>query len=935
MRFSGLALLGLLVFVSAPAVAADTAFTLDLSGSAPIDQSGGLWLPTSATGTALPFGAVTVGMHFTYSSLTAVTVDFTFNLPNGENFQATMSGATTNLNPVMPLSGTITGGTGAYVTATGSVKAAFTITNFGVPTAVLNYTIKGSGTLSLGAGATDLPVEVSPNSLAFAGKADGPSSLKLFTFGTNIGGGDVSCRTATNDGKNWLSATSIAKITPASVQVTANPAGLAGGTTYQGTVTCTIPGANPKSASVGVTYVVQSSSPPQLVVNPSLMSFALAQGAAASTQAVVVTNPGSGSIPLTVAATTTAGGNWLSVSPASGIVTPNSPLTLAVTADPKVPPSAGTYSGKVTITGNGVEVEVGVTLSVSDSARSISLSQSGLTFYAGTGSGPKAQLIYVANAGSASSGSLNFNASAATKTKTGGNWLSVVPASGSVDQGGSGLLIAADPANLNPGDYYGTITVSGNAPNSPQTLSIVLHVGAAGTYQGLSIAPTGLVFLGSGTQTLTLSTDGQAIRAGFTPYSDSVAPFFSYSASVAGVVDVTLGHPYQLTVTATADSAFAMHAGGLMIYDGSTFVHVPVILTALTQSTPASPAGRGAAACAPIQLLPIATNFSDHFSVAAGWPTPLEVKVVDDCGNLFAAGTVVTSFSNGDPPLGLVQRADGRWTGTWTGRNPATDVVMTITATSKNQQLTGKSVFGGVVQVNPTPPVISSGGVLNGASFAGQVSPGSFVTLFGSKLAQAPLSAPSVPLPMVLSGAGVQIAGRDAPLFYSSDGQLNAIVPYGIPANTSQQVIVTRENALSTPEPVTISAAAPGIFAYGQNQGIIIGVASSGAQAFANSDNPVRAGDVIVIYCTGLGEVTPPVPAGTQTPAALFNTVATVTLTVGGISAPVSFAGLTPGQTGLYQVNAVIPSGIAPGDKVPVVLTAAGLSSAPVVISVR
>ena len=46
---------------------------------------------------------------------------------------------------------------------------------------------------------------------------------------------------------------------------------------------------------------------------------------------------------------------------------------------------------------------------------------------------------------------------------------------------------------------------------------------------------------------------------------------------------------------------------------------------------------------------------------------------------------------------------------------------------------------------------------MNGASFLNQLSPGSFVTLFGSRLAQGRLVAPSVPLPTVLSGASYTI----------------------------------------------------------------------------------------------------------------------------------------------------------------------------------
>jgi len=96
------------------------------------------------------------------------------------------------------------------------------------------------------------------------------------------------------------------------------------------------------------------------------------------------------------------------------------------------------------------------------------------------------------------------------------------------------------------------------------------------------------------------------------------------------------------------------------------------------------------------------------------------------------------------------------------------------------------------------------------------------------------------------------------------------------------------------------------------------------------------AGDTLVIYCTGLGEVNPSIVAGTPAPVSpLSHTVNTVTATMGGIAANVQFAGLTPGFAGLYQVNAVVPTGVTPGNQVPLILTAAGQSSVAVTIAVH
>jgi uncharacterized protein (TIGR03437 family) len=55
--------------------------------------------------------------------------------------------------------------------------------------------------------------------------------------------------------------------------------------------------------------------------------------------------------------------------------------------------------------------------------------------------------------------------------------------------------------------------------------------------------------------------------------------------------------------------------------------------------------------------------------------------------------------------------------------------------------------------------------------------------------------------------------------------------------------------------------------------------------------------------------------------------VENTTLTVGGQPATISFAGLAPGFAGLLQINATLPSGLAAGPTVPIVLTIGDASS--------
>jgi adhesin/invasin len=176
-------------------------------------------------------------------------------------------------------------------------------------------------------------------------------------------------------------------------------------------------------------------------------------------------------------------------------------------------------------------------------------------------------------------------------------------------------------------------------------------------------------------------------------------------------------------------------------------------------------------------------------------------------------------------------------------------------------------------------------------------------------------------------------------LLFTSDNQVNAMIPYDLAIETTHQLIVRRGTALSIPEPVSVLSSQSGVFtrdASGKGPGIVVGVYNDGSQAVVGPDSPVKAGDVIVIYCTGLGDVEPRAIAGAAaSPDPPSRTIDPVAVTIGGADAPVLFAGLTPGFTGLYQVNAIVPDGVEPGDAVPVALTQSGRTSPSVWISVR
>jgi uncharacterized protein (TIGR03437 family) len=170
-------------------------------------------------------------------------------------------------------------------------------------------------------------------------------------------------------------------------------------------------------------------------------------------------------------------------------------------------------------------------------------------------------------------------------------------------------------------------------------------------------------------------------------------------------------------------------------------------------------------------------------------------------------------------------------------------------------------------------------------------------------------------------------------------GQINAILPYSLTVNTSLPLVVTRGNAVSAPEPVSLISSQPGVFTQtqdGRGVGAMVIVHPDQSWVIAGNGNSVKAGDVLEVYCTGLGDVTPRAIAGSPAPPSpLSQVIDPVTLTIGGVKVPVFFAGPTPGLTGLYQVNATIPTGIAPSPQVPLVLSQGGRTSATITVPVQ
>lgn len=231
------------------------------------------------------------------------------------------------------------------------------------------------------------------------------------------------------------------------------------------------------------------------------------------------------------------------------------------------------------------------------------------------------------------------------------------------------------------------------------------------------------------------------------------------------------------------------------------------------------------------------------------------------------------------------------------------------------------------IEVLSTTPVVSA--LTNAASLADMgCSPGAIATLLGTGFETGGAKAAEVsPLPTALNGLHVQVNGQDLPVFYVSEDQVNFQCPQAAPGATIALTVQSGTGA-STPLSTTVQYAGPGIFTLdgsGKGQGAILvagtaNVAMTPTKGIASQ--PAPRGTYISIYATGLGPTNVSVAAGEPAPAdPLAEVTAQVDVQVGGEPAQVSFAGLVPGYTGLYVVNAQLSTSTPIGPAIPVQLT--------------
>jgi uncharacterized protein (TIGR03437 family) len=462
------------------------------------------------------------------------------------------------------------------------------------------------------------------------------------------------------------------------------------------------------------------------------------------------------------------------------------------------------------------------------------------------------------------------------------------------------LQFSLNTATLSAGTVTGIVTVTDpNAVDAPQTVTVTVQIGGAvpGSLN-VYVAPggtrdiafvtnssiTGVSKTNDGGQWLSLALDANGSFLFTYPYRIHIAPS-------AGMNPGT----YNGTLT-TGGSSFAQDNKSIAVTMQVTTQ--PIAQASISQVNVRLAQGQPpASVTVPLSNLGQGTlTVTGATITGASWLT----------STVYSSGAVLTLDPGSLSP------------GTYTSS-------VAIVSNAANGAVTVPISFQVEAQGSPS---ISYQGVVDNAIFgAGDtVARGDILVVLGDQLSLSPLTLGSAPpLSTAIGGAKILVNGSAVPMYYSSYGQLAFQMPYEI-SNGVALVQVQRDSLSSNTVSVNVADRAPrllliGSTGYGaiQNQDFSIPMPTGALPGYQFGTHPANVGDALTIYAIGLGPTSPAVASGVAAPGtppfAPITTSATVNFGggIGGTLAAPLYAGLAPGNAGLYQVNVVIPQNVPKG----------------------
>lgn len=220
------------------------------------------------------------------------------------------------------------------------------------------------------------------------------------------------------------------------------------------------------------------------------------------------------------------------------------------------------------------------------------------------------------------------------------------------------------------------------------------------------------------------------------------------------------------------------------------------------------------------------------------------------------------------------------------------------------------------------------------------IAQGAIFVLLGSNLGPSTLAiAPAAFQSTTLSNTSVAVTVNgttvNALLYYTSQGQVAALLPSNTPTGTGT-VTVTYNGQTGPSSPITVVANNVGIFTVGSNgegpavvtypdYSLVSPVKASNCGGPATTCGAANPGDTLILWATGLG----PVSGSDATGAGLGQNMTSLPLTVwlGGVQAPIAYQGRSGCCIGEDQIVFTVPNNAPTGCAVPLVLQIGNLIS--------
>ncbi|MBI5085747.1 MAG: hypothetical protein HZB13_14250 [Acidobacteria bacterium] len=196
--------------------------------------------------------------------------------------------------------------------------------------------------------------------------------------------------------------------------------------------------------------------------------------------------------------------------------------------------------------------------------------------------------------------------------------------------------------------------------------------------------------------------------------------------------------------------------------------------------------------------------------------------------------------------------------------------------------------------------------VVNAADKSRAVAPGGLIIVEGQNLGPVNVATKELPLPIALGQSCLTVNGMPVPMLMVSPTQINAQLPFQAEGNVT--MLLRTPGGVSDNYNLTVLPTAPSVFrtALAEDYQVPTIVRAENNQVVSPA-NPIRSDDRLLIYLTGMGKTNPEIPAGTPAPADFPLVLTDPKVDINGYQLPVEFAGLVPGQIGVYQIKVMVP----------------------------